>query len=154
MSQWYRVFGINEAQPEPAALLEHLHLLGLETAGHFHGDDQGWFRAELVLDEDTEPILLERFWSKEDDLRAELNTWAAWLETVADNPHHGRLMEHVIRTTQLFTLDRPIDSADDSHVEQLCLEICRFLARQTDGVYQIDHQGFFALDGTLLVREE
>ena len=33
-------------------------------------------------------------------------------------------------------------------------DVCRFLARATDGIYQIDGQGFFAADGTLLVTEE
>lgn len=151
---WYRVFGTNHVQPEPAALLEHLHQLGLETAGHFHGDDQGWFRAELVLDEDIEPVPLERFLTREDDIRGELNTWAAWLETVADNAHQTRLMQHMIGTTQLFTLERPVDTADDERVEQLCISVCRYLAKQTLGVYQVDQHGFFDLDGTLLVRED
>jgi hypothetical protein len=38
-------------------------------------------------------------------------------------------------------------------VERLCLTCCRHLAAVTDGVYQADHGGFFAADGTLLVPE-
>jgi hypothetical protein len=149
---WYRVFGTNDAQPQPAALLEHLHRLGLEVAGHFHGDDQGWFRAEVVATDEDEPIRVERFLSKDDDIRADLNTWAAWLETMAANPHHERLMQHVIGTTQLFTVERPADA--DETADHVCTEICKFLARITAGIYQADNQGFFAADGTLLVREE
>src|SRR5436190_15140111 len=137
---WYRVFGTNDAQPQPAALLEPLHQLGLEVAGHFHGDDQGWFRADFVGADEDEPIRLERFSSKEDDIRADLNSWAAWLETMADNPHHGRLMQHVIGTTQLFTLELPVDGDDAAY--QVCTEICKCLARITAGVYQVDNEGF------------
>jgi hypothetical protein len=153
MSQWFRVFGTNETQPAPAALLEHLHTLGFEVAGHFRGDEQGWFRAELVLGEE-EPIPLERFLTREDDIRDQLNTWAAWLETVAGSPHQARLMQHIISTTQLFTLERPVETLDEEPVEQMCLVLCRFLATATDGVYQVDNHGFFAADGALLVRED
>jgi hypothetical protein len=31
--------------------------------------------------------------------------------------------------------------------------LCRFLARATDGFYQVDDEGFFEADGTLLVKE-
>ena len=42
---WYRVFGTNDTEPDPAALLEHLQQLGFEVTGKFRGDDQGWFSA-------------------------------------------------------------------------------------------------------------
>jgi hypothetical protein len=151
MSQWFRVFGLRDTLPAPAALLEHLHGLNLEVAGHFHGDDLGWFRVELRLPDEDEPVRLERFLTREDDLRGELNTWAAWLETVADNAHAVRLMEHMIRTTQLFTLERPLDA--DETADELCLAVCRYLACLTDGVYQVDHRGFFSADSVLLVPE-
>ncbi len=148
MPRWYRVFGTSEAQPEPAALLEHL-----QVSGHFRGDDLGWFHARLVFAEDAPPLELERFLAKEDGIRGELNTWAAWLETREENPNHRPLMEHMIRTKQLFTLALPEDEVGDERTEQICLVACRFLARQTDGVYQIDHHGFFGADGTLLLEE-
>lgn len=148
MTEWFRVFGTNTTQPEPAALLEHLRGLGAEVEGHFRGDDQGWFRADLVLDPEDEPLRLERYLATEDGIRIELNTWAAWLEE-ADQYD---LMVRMIQTTQLFTLHAPGDDGEGD-VEQLCVTVCRFLARSTDGVYQVDHQGFFAADGTVLVRE-
>jgi hypothetical protein len=157
MSQWFRVFGANDAAVEPAALLGHLHALGLPVAGHFRGDDRGWFRAELVFAEDAPPVVVERYLVKEEGLRPDLASWAAWLEEQEDNPHHLPLMEHVIRTAQLFTLRQPIEEADDADdpafVEGLCTTCCRFLARETAGVYQADRRGFFAADGALLVPE-
>jgi hypothetical protein len=157
MSQWFRIFGQSAAAVEPAALLEHLHGQGFPVAGHFHGDDRGWFRAELILAEDTPPVVVERYFADEDGIRAQLNTWAAWLEQQGDNPHHLPLMERLIGTAQLFTLQQPIEDADDPGdaqlVELLCLTCCRHLAAATDGVYQADHGGFFAADGTLLVPE-
>ncbi len=157
MSPWFRVFGTNDVQPAPAALLEQLHCLGIEATGKFRGDDLGWFQADLVFDADSPPLRLERYLAKEDKIRAELNTWAAWLESAEGNANYLRLMEHVIGTQQLFTLHQPIEEADeisdDPQVEELCVGLCRFLAREIDGVYQVDHQGFFAADGTLLVPE-
>jgi hypothetical protein len=148
MPLWYRVFGGNDVQPAPAALLEHLQRLGFAVTGSFAGDDAGWFGADLVVS-GSAPLHLERFLVSEPGIRAELNNWAAWLETCADNPHHVALMERTIQTRQLFTLERP----EDADVEQMCLALCRFLATTTDGFYQVDQQGVFAADGTLLVAE-
>jgi hypothetical protein len=157
MSQWFRIFAARDAAVEPAALLEHLHAQGLEVSGHFRGDDLGWFRAELVFAEDAPPVQLDRYLVKEEEIRGELNSWAAWLEEQEDNPHHARLMEQVIAAVQLFTLHQPIEEADDledaAFVERLCTACCRFLARETDGIYQVDRRGFFTADGTLLVPE-
>jgi hypothetical protein len=153
MPRWYRVFGTSEEQPEPADLLEHLTSAGLAVTGHFRGDDLGWFRAALAYAEDAAPLKLERFLASEEGIRAQLNTWAAWLETREDNPNHGRLMAHVIQTRQLFTLPLPEDEVGDALAERTCLETCRFLADRTDGVYQIDQGGFFAADGTLLIED-
>jgi hypothetical protein len=157
MSQWFRVFGVSAAAVEPAALLEHLHGQGLEAAGHFRGDEQGWFRAEFVFAEDAPPVRLERYLVKEEGIRPELASWAAWLEEQEGNPHHLALMEHVIRTAQLFTLHQPIedigDPGDMALVERLGTACCHFLAGQTEGVYQVDGRGFFAADGALLVPE-
>src|SRR5688500_2724639 len=114
MSQWFRVFGANDAAVEPAALLEHLHGQGLKVAGRFRGDEQGWFRAEFAFADDAPPVLLERYLAKEEGIRAELNTWAAWLETAEESPHYVALMQHVIGTTQLFTLHQPDEDADDT----------------------------------------
>jgi hypothetical protein len=148
----YRVFCRGDVAPEPAALLEHLHGLGLPVRGHFHGDDQGWFRAELVPDADAAPLELERYLAEEEGIRAELNTWAAWLETAEGNPHAGRLMQHVIATRQVFTLQSSPDD-EDPPPEEVCLAVCRFLASAADGVFQGDGRGFCAADGAVLVPE-
>jgi hypothetical protein len=145
---WYRVFGTNQVEPRPATLLEHLQALGAEATGKFSGDEQGWFRAELTTPAENTTLQLERYLVSEEGIRAELNNWAAWIETNEDNPHQGRLMQHMISTMQLFTLRPPARGAAER-----CGEICRFLARETAGVYQVDGQGFFAADGTLLMSE-
>jgi hypothetical protein len=157
MSQWFRVFGCGGAAVEPAALLEHLHGQGLAVAGHFRGDDRGWFRAELVFAEDAPPVVVEHYFADEEGVRRELNSWAAWLEEQEANPHALPLMERLIVTRQLFTLHQPDEDADDlgdaALVERLCVTCCRYLAAATDGVYQADHHGLCAADGTLLVPE-
>jgi hypothetical protein len=153
MGAWYRVFGTNDVQPEPAAFEEQARSLGVKVVGMFLGDDQGWFRADLFV-EDTSPLLeVERFLTTEEGIRSQLNTWAAWLETAEDNPNHGPVMQHMIQTTQLFTLHRPVEGLGEEPVERLCMQLCQFLARVTAGVYQVDGLGFFAADGTLLLEE-
>jgi hypothetical protein len=150
---WFRVFGTNGRQPEPAALLDHLQAHGFTVSGRFRGDDQGWFQVELWFGPDA-PLLLSCYRAEEEGLRAELNTWAAWLETVEDNPHHGPLMRHVIGTTQLFALELPADHPQVGPLYLACVALCRYLARETAGVYQADGEGFANADGELLLRED
>src|SRR5262245_58278116 len=150
---WWRVFGLNDTTPDLAALLEHLHGQGLNVAAHFRGDDLGWTGGELALPDGATTVQLERYLTAEDDLRDDLNTWAAWLETQDHEPRHRALMQHVIGTRQLITIRRPLDHADEVMLERLSTVLCQWLAGQTDGVYQVDGAGFFAADGTLLLRE-
>jgi hypothetical protein len=146
VSAWYRVFGLNDSTPDLAALLEHLYASSLAVEAHFRGDDLGWTGGELILGDHS--VTVERYLTKEDDLRDDLNTWAGWLETQADQTRNGELMQHVIGTKQLVTL-RPADTT----LDELCEKSCRWLAHATDGQYQVDGRGFFAADGTLIVSE-
>ncbi|HEV3204518.1 MAG TPA: hypothetical protein VGY77_09050 [Gemmataceae bacterium] len=144
---WFRVFGTSVGQPEPGAILEHLHNLGFPVEANFRGDEQGWFEADLAFSQDN--LRLQCFRIHEEGLRNELNTWAAWLETAENSPHASRLMQHVIGTNQLFTLE----VSDDTSCLKWGVALCLFLARTTAGVYQIDGQGFFDADGSLLIGE-
>src|SRR6516165_7712207 len=109
---WYRVFGISESAPQPAGLLEHLHRMGFTLRAQFRGDEQGWLGAELSLSEGTTPLHLERYLSSEPDIRHELNSWAAVLETCDYSPNHLPLMQHMVGTKQVYTLRKPIDHPD------------------------------------------
>jgi hypothetical protein len=150
MGTWYRVFGSKETEPVPAALLEHLQGSQAGLTCRFSADSEGWFKAELTYSPEAPPLVLERFLASEEGIRAELNNWAAWIETSEDNPHRDRLMQQMIATVQVFTLHGP---DDDERVEKLCLAVCRFLARATDGVFQVDGRGFFGGDEALLLKE-
>jgi hypothetical protein len=145
---WCRVFGVSPAEPSPAGLLEHLQGLGLAATGQFAGDGQGWFRAEIQGDGAAPPFILERYLVSEEGIRAELNNWAAWIETTGDGAPQNRLMQHLISTTQLFTLTQP-----NGAVGALAAAVCRWLARETGGVYQMDEQGFFDAAGGSLLKE-
>jgi hypothetical protein len=150
---WYRVFGLNESAPAPAALAGHLHGLGLAVEPHFKGDDLGWTSGELRLPGMGTPVYLQRYLASEDDIRDDLNAHAAELETYDYSPNSGRLMQHAIQTRQLLTLRKPVDAADEVALERVLEEASRFLAAATGGVYQVDGRGWFAADGELLVRE-
>lgn len=150
---WYRVFGISPRQPELAALAANLHAAGLAVEPHFKGDDLGWTSGELRLPGGGTPILLERYLASEDNLRDDLNAYAAMLETCDYSPNHTRLMEHAIQTQQLIVLRSPIDSRDEVTAERVLLQTCQYLANETAGVYQIDGRGWFSPGGELLLQE-
>jgi hypothetical protein len=150
---WYRVFGRGEGEVPPSALAEHLHAAGLPVEPHFRGDDLGWTSGELRLPGLNTPVTLDRYLADEDDIRDQLNAHAAELETCDYSPNAPKLVEHVALTSQLVVLRKPVDASDEVVLENLLIATCRFLASQTDGVYQIDGQGWFAADGEMLVQE-
>jgi hypothetical protein len=134
-------------------LAAHLHAAGLAVEPHFKGDDLGWTSGELHLSGGGTPVMLQRYLASEDDIRDDLNAYAAELETCDYSPNNHKLMEHAIQTRQLITLRKPIDAADEVAVEKVLDEACRFLAAHTDGVYQIDGRGWFTAGGELLLQE-
>jgi hypothetical protein len=142
---WYRIFGATAVEPTPGALLAFLNKIQ-EVYCRFHGSDAGWFHATLIGDDMA--LSLDRYTADEEGVRAQLNTWAAFVEAHARGAEHTQLMERLIQTKQLFVLYRPDASGD-----LLCQRLSAQLARWTDGIYQIDGQGFFTADGTLLLRE-
>jgi hypothetical protein len=150
---WYRVFGLNESEPNPVDLAEHLIKLEIAVEPHFKGDELGWTSGELRLPGAGTPVFLARYLAVEDDIRDDLNAFAAELETCDYSPNSGRLMQHAIQTKQLITLRKPIDAVDEIALEKVMEESCRFLAVATDGVYQIDGRGWFSAAGELLVQE-
>ena len=152
MGMWYRVFGRSDAEVTRDSLLARLAGAGVPVSADFTGDDRGWLRAEIRF-APTTPLHLERFRADEEGIRAELNSWAAFLETCDYEPNYTALMERIIQTRQLFTLRRPVDHSDEVLVERLCVDLCRYLASETDGMWQCDDEGFFAADGTLLLKE-
>jgi hypothetical protein len=150
---WYRVFGRADSEPSLVALAEHLHAAGLPVEPHFKGNDLGWTTGEFRLPGGGTPVFLERYLASEDNLRDDLNAFAAELETCDYSPNHGQLMQHAIQTQQLITLRKPLDSVDELLLEQVLETACRFLASATDGVYQIDGRGWFSAAGELLLQE-
>jgi hypothetical protein len=144
MEKWYRVFGAGDQEPAPAAILEHLRGHGSEVTGTFGADEAGWFYADLLLGQEV-PLRVNRYRSDEAGLRAELNSWAAWVESLDAAP---ALMERFIQTRQLFTF-----CAKAEATEHVCLVLAQNLATITDGLYQVDDRGLFSANGTLLLAE-
>jgi hypothetical protein len=145
---WYRVFGSNHAVIPPADLLEALNGQGFAVTGHFRGDDEGWFRAELILAEGS--IEAQRYLATEEGIRRELNSWAAWVEDTLGEEKGGLWMQRIISTTQIFTL-RAVEA--DKTLEDFLSAACRYLAGMTEGFYQVDGKGFFTSEGSLAIAE-
>jgi hypothetical protein len=152
MSLWYRVFGRGEIEVSAANLQTYLSGQTVLVTCQFAEDARGWVRADIRF-ATSSPLHLERYRSDEEGIRGELNSWAAFLETCDYEPKYVELMERVIQAKQLFTLRRPVDYSNEVLVESLCVGLCRFLASETDGVWQCDGEGFFAADGELLLKE-
>lgn len=150
---WYRVFSTLPDDTPPADLLAHLEERGLIVRGDFRGDDLGWSSAELRYGPGG-PVWLERWLTAEDDLRDDLNSWAAWLESTSSYSKVGpEMMEPMIQTEQLITLRKPVDPSDEILLELLCETVCRFYATRLDGFWQADGRGFFSADGRRLIEE-
>jgi hypothetical protein len=150
---WYRVFAPSETEPSPSMLAEHLHARGLAVEPHFKGDELGWTRGELSLPGGHTPILLERYLTEPDDIRDDLNAFAAELETLTYSPNAAKLMERVITTKQLIAIRKPIDHADESRLDATLRETVAFLAAEPGAFWQADGAGWFDGNGTLLVQE-
>jgi hypothetical protein len=148
MEVWYRILGAGDMIPAPADIEASLASAGLACEISFSGDDSGWYRAVAALDGKT-ILELERWTYKEEGIRAELNSLAAFLETCDESGEVHSLMERAIQARQLFTI-RP--AGDDPGIERACEELSRLLAAVTEGFYQVDGHGFFAADGALLVK--
>jgi hypothetical protein len=148
-----RIFGLKDRNPSPVALTECLHAAGVAVVPHFRGDDLGWTSGELHFPAGGSPVTLERYLTAEDDLRDDLNTFAAELETMDFSPNSPDLMRHVIQTQQLITIRRPVDHADEAALETVLQAACRHLAQVTEGIYQVDGQGWFTADGQILLPE-
>ena len=149
---WLRVFCRSLQIVSPAGLVERLIHAGYPVVPTFKGDDLGWTEGSLAL-ESGSPILLSRYLTKEDDLRDDLNAYAAELESYSFQPAAASLMEKVIQTQQMITIRKPVDHANESRLDSMCEFICQSIAGETDGIYQIDGRGWFAAEGTKLVEE-
>ncbi len=152
MPLWYRVFGRSPTPVEPAAFAAFLRALNVPATAEFEPDCTEWTSATVRL-ADAPPIQIERFRADEEGIRAELNTWAAFLETCEYSSNSVPLMEQMIQTSQLFTIRRPPDVPDEATVEEVCRNLAEFLAKSVDGVYQADEEGFYDATGRLILPE-
>jgi hypothetical protein len=148
MTTWYRVFTAAESAPLPELLSDWWRQRDAKGTVAIVGDDLGWYQARFVVPGNDETIELDRYLTREDAIRPELNSWAGWLESIEDNEHTDGLMQDIVGAKQLFTIQRT------PHDAPACLHLCRWLAGRVEGIYQVDGQGFFAADGTLLVQED
>ncbi len=149
---WSRVFGSLDRNPDPARLERAALALVPQAAVHLKGDDLGWFCAEISWNQGA-PLTIESFAATDPEVRADLNTWAAYVETCDYSPNAHSLMVKIALAQQIITLRRPIDHADESGLDRLMQGMAKHLALEIDGIFQIDEAGFFDKTGTLLLEE-
>ena len=152
MTLWHRVFGRSDSGLSPAEIAERLAREGFACTAHFKGDALGWTSGELRFATGS-PIFLARYLAKPDDLRADLNAFAAELETLTYSENAQPLMERVIQTEQLVTLRKPVDHENEAILETICDFLLKELAHACDGIYQVDGTGWHSAKGEVLVRE-
>lgn len=150
---FYRAFCRSADELPPAELVATLHTAGVPVVPHFAGDNLGWTRAVLAMPGGGSPVQVDRYLTAADDLRRDLNTFAAELETMTFSDRRHELMERVIQTQQLVTLRRPLDHPDEAALEAVCLGVVSAVAAAADGVVQIDGRGWFTAAGELVLQE-
>lgn len=146
---WFRVFTNRDQVPAPEAVAESVRDRFPQMQVKFIVDAEGWLEVEIIDPITSRTWKLCRYSRDADDIRGELQSWAAWIEWQPPSPQQQRLMEHIMTAKQVFTFD----ADEDPTSEQLGLVVVGFLARAGDGVYQIDGRGFFAAEGDLLLAE-
>ncbi|MGF1583571.1 MAG: hypothetical protein ACFCD0_29995 [Gemmataceae bacterium] len=151
MSLWYRIFAQSSESIDPNTLLEHLHTTGYPIQANFLKDDLGWFEATFSLE--GSEVSLQLFHSDEKGVRAELDAFAAWIESQHTELNQIELMERVVTAKQVFAFEIPDEQANIEKVRQFCYHVSEFLVGQTQGLMQVDGEGLFDADGQLLLRE-
>ncbi|MCX7664849.1 MAG: hypothetical protein N2112_04830 [Gemmataceae bacterium] len=149
---WVRLFCGVASTLRPSQIAEKLSQLENQCQIHFTGDDLGWKSAEIRWPSGS-PLSLERYLTQEDDLRPELNTWAAYLETLDYSPHSISLMERVIQTVELIIFRKPLDHSNEVILDQVISELVQMFAQNADGIFQIDGEGWYNAQGELLIPE-
>jgi hypothetical protein len=135
--------------PQPVDLQHFLHGQGIGGPLAVTGDDLGWLSIEFQVAEGT--IRIERFLTEEDELRDELDTWAGWIESQPATVTTTELMQRIISTRQVFTI-RSVPAVEGETQDNSEM-VARWLARASQGVYQVDGRGFLGPSGELLLGE-
>lgn len=149
MAGWFRIFNPSLADWEPEKVMEGLQPLFPGIQGKFRTDDDGWF--QLVLShESLGELPIDRFLSTEKGVRAQLNTWAGWLET---KDRHD-LMEKIIQVGQIISFELPDDLESDSPEFANYRKLARFCASICHGFFHADGVGFVDEYDRLLIEDE
>jgi len=148
----FRDFCLSRTEPPAAGVAEYLRKLRPDVFVHFSGDKLGWMRAQVNVGAGLPALVIERFLVEEADMRHQLNSWVAWLETV-EHPRRESIIDRVVNAQQVFTLELPAELAARQELCDFAKTICQHFAQVADGIYQIDDLGFFSAEGLLLVPE-
>ena len=149
MAGWFRVFLLQEDGPKPSGIMECLQSLIPEVKGKFRTDEDGWF--QLILDHPSiGELTIDHFLTSEKGVRAEINTWAAWLES----KQRFDLMERIIQVKQILSFEVTPEMEDNVSDALVYKHLALALAALAEGVVHMDAVGFLESDGTLLIEDE
>ena len=149
MAGWFRVFLLQEDGPKPSGIMECLQSLIPEVKGKFRTDEDGWF--QLILDHPSiGELTIDHFLTSEKGVRAEINTWAAWLES----KQRFDLMERIIQVKQILSFEVTPEMEDNVSDALVYKHLALALAALAEGVVHMDAVGFLEPDGTLLIEDE
>jgi hypothetical protein len=136
---WARVFSPTETELAVPLIQQRLHELGVPDFVEVKGDELGW----TSLRADT--LVIERYLLEADDLRGELDAWAAVVEAWDAGSVGRDLMQRFITVRQVVTLTG-LDC-------QLLTTLAQFFAGALSGFYQVDEVGIYESSGQILVAE-
>lgn len=153
MANWIRIFGTTGQAPRVSALVEHLDGLGIEVTWEVMGDDKEWEQVSLQTATMPAPLMIERMPTDDSEIRDEVDPLIQWLETVDDVLDVDEIERALGGTRQLFIIGMPVGGQGTTNVEHLSNKLSQFLARQTQGIYQVAEAGFYDAEGRLLLEE-
>jgi hypothetical protein len=129
--------------------MECLQSLIPEVKGKFRTDEDGWF--QLILDHPSiGELTIDHFLTSEKGVRAEINTWAAWLES----KQRFDLMERIIQVKQILSFEVTPEMDDNVSDSLVYKRLALALAALAEGFVHMDGVGFLEPDGTVLIEDE
>lgn len=156
MAYWMRVFGTSAICPKASELLEVCLRQGMEAESEVLGEDDDWEQVTFRSPGAAEGLMVERvgggeFGAEEvaEEVRPVLQTFEG-----RDEPEAQQVLTKIRNTRQLFIVGIPTGTPTQSPLRRVSVALAEYLARTTEGIYQIPDRGFFGPDGSLLVADQ
>lgn len=153
MPRWIRVFGTNQQTPRASEIQTSLLRCGMFVQSDVDGDDGSWEQVRLRHELASESVQLELLPPDDPELADEIEPILDWLSEQPGSPNAQVLRETLSRVSQVYIIGVPDSAQLGTPNGQMTILLARLLSRWSDGLYQVDNEGFYDRHGTLLQRD-